>query len=376
MGTAGRTFGLLAPSDGETMSSLSVSSLSKSFGASRVLNDLSLEIASGEFFFLLGPSGCGKSTLLRIIAGLESADNGTIAINETAVDSVPPQRRGIGMVFQQYALWPHMTISQNIRYGVENLPLTNQERDSRVRKALSLVRMELLADRFPHQISGGQQQRVALARALAIEPSIILLDEPLSNLDAGLRQEIREELADLHQRLETTMIYVTHDQDDALSLGSRIAVLNNGSIEQVGAPVELYMKPSSLFCARFLGEANIIPCTISSGSASQGILCGDQELSVTLSSDTSATARTAGHLCVRPERVYFGESSHSSSSTSVPATVVRRSFRGARYDVTLRIGQDCYIRAFESAVTPGALMPLGAKVRASWEPDSSIFLER
>jgi iron(III) transport system ATP-binding protein len=358
------------------MSSLSISSLSKSFGAGRVLSDLSLEIASGEFFFLLGPSGCGKSTLLRIIAGLESADRGSISINGTAVDSVPPQRRGIGMVFQQYALWPHMTIGQNIRYGVENLPLTNHERDSRVKKALSLVRMEALADRFPHQISGGQQQRVALARALAIEPSIILLDEPLSNLDAGLRQEIREELADLHQRLETTMVYVTHDQDDALSLGSRIAVLNNGAIEQVGSPIELYTKPASLFCARFLGEANIIPCTISAVSTTQGSLCGDERLGVSLSSDTTAETRTAGHLCVRPERVSFGTPSFAASPASVPATIVRRSFRGARYDVTLRIGQDCYIRAFESAVTAGELIPIGAEVTASWEPCSSIFLER
>ena len=358
------------------MSSLSISSLSKSFGTGRILNDLSLEIDSGEFFFLLGPSGCGKSTLLRIIAGLESADQGTISINTKVVNNVPPQRRGIGMVFQQYALWPHMTISQNIRYGLENLPLTNRERDARVTEALALVRMERFADRFPHQISGGQQQRVALARALAIEPSIILLDEPLSNLDAGLRQEIREELADLHRRLGTTMVYVTHDQDDALSLGSRIAVLNNGSIEQVGSPVELYTKPTSLFCARFLGEANIIPCAISARSSTQGSLLGDQRLIVPLSPDTVAQQNTPGHLCVRPERISIGDSPRSSSAASVAATIVRRSFRGARYDVTLRVGPDCDIRAFESAITTEELKPIGAEVLASWEPSSSIFLER
>jgi ABC-type Fe3+/spermidine/putrescine transport system ATPase subunit len=358
------------------MSSLLVSSLSKSFGAGRILNDLSLEIESGEFFFLLGPSGCGKSTLLRIIAGLESADQGTISINGKVVNRVPPQRRGIGMVFQQYALWPHMTISQNIRYGVENLPLTNRDRDSRVKEALSLVRMEPFADRFPHQISGGQQQRVALARALAIEPSIILLDEPLSNLDAGLRQEIREELADLHRRLGTTMVYVTHDQDDALSLGSRIAVLNNGSIEQVGSPVELYSKPTSLFCARFLGEANIIPCTVSGIGPTQGSLLGDERMSVPLPSDTKAQVKVSGHLCVRPERISIGQMSDASNAASVPATIVRRSFRGARYDVTLRVGSDCHIRAFESAVPTEHLKPVGAKVVASWDPGGSIFLER
>ncbi len=360
----------------ETMSSLSVSSLSKSFGASRVLKDLSLDIALGEFFFLLGPSGCGKSTLLRIIAGLESADSGIVAINGATVNRIPPQRRGIGMVFQQYALWPHMTIARNIRYGLENLPLTNHERDSRVKKALSLVRMESLADRFPHQISGGQQQRVALARALAIEPSIILLDEPLSNLDAGLRQEIREELADLHQRLGTTMVYVTHDQDDALSLGSRIAVLNNGAVEQVGSPRELYTKPVSVFCARFLGEANIIPCAISARASNMGSLCGDEKFSVSLPPDTTFKAGVTGHLCVRPERVSLGRSNAAVSSASVSATIVRRSFRGSRYDVTLRLGEDCYIRAFEPALAPDELIPVGSQTTASWEPDSSIFLER
>lgn len=358
------------------MSSLSISSLSKSFGAGSVLKALSLEIASGEFFFLLGPSGCGKSTLLRIIAGLESADSGTISIDGVVVDTVPPQRRGIGMVFQQYALWPHMTISQNIRYGLENIPLTNRERDSRVKEALSLVRMEVFADRYPHQISGGQQQRIALARALAIEPSIILLDEPLSNLDAGLRQEIREELADLHRRLGTTMIYVTHDQDDALSLGTRIAVLNNGSIEQVGPPVELYAKPTSLFCARFLGEANMIPCSISHQGSTHANLLGDERFRVALSPDTIADANTSGHLCVRPERISLGNSPHQLRAASVPAEIVRRSFRGARYDVTLRVGADCYIRAFESAASQHELQPIGAEIQAFWEPSSSIFLER
>ncbi len=358
------------------MSSLSISSLSKSFGAGHVLNALSLEIASGEFFFLLGPSGCGKSTLLRIIAGLESADNGTISIDGVVVDGVPPQRRGIGMVFQQYALWPHMTITQNIRYGLENLPLTNRERDSRVKEALSLVRMEVFADRYPHQISGGQQQRIALARALAIEPSIILLDEPLSNLDAGLRQEIREELADLHRRLGTTMIYVTHDQDDALSLGSRIAVLNNGSIEQVGSPVELYSKPTSLFCARFLGEANIIPCSISREGATHASLLGDEKLRIALSPDTTAEANTSGYLCLRPERISIGRPPRQVDVASVPAQIVRRSFRGARYDVTLRVGSDCHIRAFESAASPQELQPIGAEIQAFWEPSSAMFLER
>ena len=358
------------------MSSLSISSLSKTFGSARVLNHLSLEIESGEFFFLLGPSGCGKSTLLRIIAGLETADSGSVAINGRSVDSMPPQKRGIGMVFQQYALWPHMTIAQNIRFGLENQPLTNQQRDVRVKEVLALVRMESFGGRYPHQISGGQQQRVALARALAIEPSIILLDEPLSNLDAGLRQEIREELADLHRRLGMTMVYVTHDQDDALSLGTRIALLSNGAIEQVGTPEELYANPRSLFTARFLGEANIIPCAVSQTNPYSARLCDLEALQVQLSSTSPVSPLTQGHLCVRPERVSIGTPPAGNDIASVSARVIRRSFRGARYDVTLRIGNACDVRAFESVGRAENRVAVGAETCIYWDRNHSVFLER
>lgn len=358
------------------MSSLSISSLSKTFGTALVLNNLSLEISSGEFFFLLGPSGCGKSTLLRILAGLESADAGSVTINGRVVDAVPPQSRGIGMVFQQYALWPHMTIAQNIRYGLENQPLTNQQRDARVKEVLALVRLETLGNRYPHQISGGQQQRVALARAVAIEPSIILLDEPLSNLDAGLRQEIREELADLHRRLGMTMVYVTHDQDDALSLGDRIALLNNGSIEQVGTPEDLYSFPGSVFSARFLGEANIIPCSVSHTQTDVATLLGIDTLKVRLATSMARKPLTSGQLCLRPERMTIGEPPIGPHITSVPAQVLRRSFRGARYDVTLRVGNDCDVRAFEPVDSSAPRVPVGASTHIYWHRDHSVFLER
>ncbi len=356
------------------MSSLSIASISKAFGATRVLNSIELEIASGELFFLLGPSGCGKSTLLRILAGLESADSGSVSINGHVVDSVPPQKRGIGMVFQQYALWPHMTIAQNVRYGLENQALTNHQRDSRVKEVLSLVQMNSFSNRFPHEISGGQQQRVALARALAIEPGIVLLDEPLSNLDARLRQEIREELADLHRRLGMTMVYVTHDQEDALSLAHRIALLNNGSIEQVGTPEELYSRPSTMFAAQFLGDANIIPCSISPTNPQAALLLSSDALAVRLAAGELPRNGEQGHLCVRPEQISIGTPPISSEVNAVPAQVVRRSFRGARYDVTLQIGEAHLVRAVEPVNSHQSYQPVGSQTCIFWSQHHSVFL--
>jgi len=269
-----------------------------------------------------------------------------------------------------------MTIAQNIRFGLENQALTNQQRDVRVKEVLALVRMESFGGRYPHQISGGQQQRVALARALAIEPSIILLDEPLSNLDAGLRQEIREELADLHRRLGVTMVYVTHDQDDALTLGTRIALLNNGAIEQVGTPEDLYANPRSLFTARFLGEANIIPCVVSETNPRAARLCSVEALAVDLALTSVAKPLTHGHLCVRPERISIGDPPARADIVSVPARVTRRAFRGARYDVTLRIGDDCDIRAFESVGSAESRIAVGARTSIYWDRSHSVFLER
>ena len=228
------------------MAALTISKVSKSFGPQSVLSEISLEISSGEFFFILGPSGCGKSTLLRIIAGLERADGGTIAIDGAVVNSVPPQKRGIGMVFQHYALWPHMTVAQNVRFGLEVQRLSQDEQRLRMNDALEAVRMLGFEHRYPHELSGGQQQRVALARALALQPRVILMDEPLSNLDARLRDEIRAELLALHRELKLTIIYVTHDQEDALALATRMAILNAGQLVQLGTPQELYRHPSSL----------------------------------------------------------------------------------------------------------------------------------
>jgi ABC-type Fe3+/spermidine/putrescine transport system ATPase subunit len=231
--------------------------LVKAFSAdARVVDDVSFTIAPGEMFFLLGPSGCGKTTVLRMLAGFLEPDRGDILFGERKMNGVAPQDRNTAMVFQNYAIWPHLTVFENVAYGPRARKLPELEK--RVAEALRVARLEDLAQRKPAQLSGGQQQRVALARALAVDPGLILLDEPLSNLDARLRLELRGELKRIHAETRTTCLYVTHDQEEALSLADRIAVMNRGKIEQVGTPREIYEKPANEFTARFMGELNVV----------------------------------------------------------------------------------------------------------------------
>ena len=235
---------------------ISIQGLTKSFGATAVLKGVSLEVADSELFFLLGPSGCGKTTLLRILAGFHRPDAGELLFGGRRMDGVPPHQRNVGMVFQNFALWPHMTVGQNVAYGLEVRGVDGAEKKRRVLEALGTVRMDGLADRTPDQLSGGQQQRVALARALVIRPDVLLLDEPLSNLDARLRSELRDEIRRIHGETRITTLYVTHDQEEALSLADRMAVMLDGRIEQTGEPRSVYRRPVSRFVADSLGETN------------------------------------------------------------------------------------------------------------------------
>ncbi len=228
------------------------------FGKLHVLKNISLSIEPGEFFAFLGPSGCGKTTLLRLIAGFERAQAGKVYIGKKDVTDLPPWKRNVGMVFQNYALWPHMTVRKNVSFGLEEKKVPREEIEKRVNSVLELVDLLELADRRPSQLSGGQQQRVALARTLVVQPRVLLLDEPLSNLDAKLRVQMRRELRELQQKLSLTTIFVTHDQEEANTTADRIAVINRGIIQQIGSPMELYDQPKNLFVANFLGVANII----------------------------------------------------------------------------------------------------------------------
>jgi multiple sugar transport system ATP-binding protein len=229
-------------------------SLCKSFGGHRVLDNVSLDIGARELLVVLGPSGCGKSTLLRAIAGLESIDSGTIEIGGTRVDQLPPGKRGVAMVFQGYALYPHMTVRENISFGLRNARVARPEIDRRITEVARMLELESLLDRLPAQLSGGQRQRVAIGRAIVKDPQVFMFDEPLSNLDAALRSRTRQEIANLHRRLEATMIFVTHDQTEAMTLADRIVVMNQQRIEQIGTPLEIYTRPATEFVATFVGS--------------------------------------------------------------------------------------------------------------------------
>lgn len=279
---------------------VTLQNISKAFGKTQVLQDIDLVIAPGELFFLLGPSGCGKTTLLRIVAGFTEATRGAVLFDDRLLTQVPPHKRNTGMVFQNYALWPHMTVAQNVAFGLDIRGTSKKDKAERVGRALELVHLPGYQERFPHQLSGGQQQRVALARALVIEPDVVLLDEPLSNLDAGLRIEMRKEIHRIHNDLGITMIYVTHDQKEALSLATRMAVMYKGVLAQVDTPTEIYQNPTSAFIAQFVGETNIIPGTITD-----------------ISSDTLTVKTDAGILTCPTSRAAINIKKNMSVSVSI-----------------------------------------------------------
>jgi iron(III) transport system ATP-binding protein len=248
------------------MASVSLEGVSKRFGATPAVENISLTVADGEFFALLGPSGCGKTTLLRLVAGFEEPDAGTVRLaNEivsTAGFALPPEERRIGMVFQSYALWPHMSVAENVAFALRVRQVPSDERKRRVADALAMVGLDTMAKRRPHELSGGQRQRVALARCLAMRPAIVLLDEPLANLDVHLREAMQQEFARFHREIGATFIYVTHDQSEAMALASRVAVMNDGRVEQAATPQVLYREPASEMVARFVGHGMVVPVEI------------------------------------------------------------------------------------------------------------------
>jgi iron(III) transport system ATP-binding protein len=311
---------------------LGIEAVSLSYGAQQVLNDINLEVRPGEFFGLLGPSGCGKTTLLRLIAGFADAQTGDVRIDGRNILRLPPWKRDVGMVFQSYALWPHMSVASNVAFGLEERRLPKADVARKVADALRLVGLSGLADRRPSQLSGGQQQRVALARTIAIEPKILLLDEPLSNLDAKLRIQVRRELRELQQRLGITTIIVTHDQEEANTMCDRVAVMNEGFIQQVGAPTDLYKKPKNLFVANFLGAANIFEGRVSRDGG--GLTFEAENVRFSLPADSLASSDT--RLMVRPQDIRVAKSGDSrGDGLDITGTVTFREFLGAnvRYSV-------------------------------------------
>ncbi|MEI7835215.1 MAG: ABC transporter ATP-binding protein [Planctomycetota bacterium] len=298
------------------------------------VNDVSLSIASGELFFLLGPSGCGKTTLLRIIAGLLDASAGRVLFDGRDVTATPPERRGTAMVFQSYALWPHMTVQQNVEFGPRMQRATAADRRRRAKQALERVRMADLAARKPNQLSGGQQQRVALARALAAGVHCLLLDEPLSNLDARLRLAMRTELRQLVKDAGITAVYVTHDQVEALSMADRVALMNAGRIAQLGRPADLYERPADRFVADFLGEANFIPGRLVSSAAPIAVDTPIGQLPSL--SCTGLLQGQAVTCCIRPERLSL---TPAPLALPIHATVVESTYVGEAWHLLCRSGE-------------------------------------
>lgn len=349
-------------------SSVSIKDLSLNFGQVKVLESLDLEVAQGEFIVLLGPSGCGKSTLLNCIAGLLDVSDGQIFISGKNVTWDEPKDRGIGMVFQSYALWPHMTVAQNVAFGLEERRLRKAEVERRVNTALDLVGLKHLAERRPAQLSGGQQQRVALARTIAIEPRVLLLDEPLSNLDAKMRVEVRRELRELQQRLHLTTIFVTHDQEEANTVCDRIAVFNEGRIQQVGTPMGLYEKPANLFVANFLGTANILSGRVTGeGNSRRFDVSGAGSIPIPAHTDVPEGAK----LVLRPQYATLGVD--EPGSVSLSGRIAHREFLGATVRYGVQVGSATVLIdvPFHSG---GSLLEPGSETTIGFKPESALWL--
>ncbi|MGE0714143.1 MAG: ABC transporter ATP-binding protein [Alphaproteobacteria bacterium] len=317
---------------------LAIEALVKTYGAGVTVGPISLEVKEGEFFSLLGPSGCGKTTTLRCVAGFETLTSGRILVAGKRIDDRPAHRRGIGLVFQDYALFPHLTIFENIAFGLRLRKLPKREIEERVERVLEVVSLTPAAQRYPAQISGGQQQRTAIARSLVLEPSLILLDEPLSNLDLKLRHQMRQELRRLQRQFGKTSVYVTHDQTEAMALSDRLAVLADGKVEQVGTPAEIYGAPRSRFVADFVGASNIVAGRVArtgeGGSTIQ--LDGGRTLQARA---TDAAPGAAVSIMVRPERIrLLAPGGEAVAENTLAATIADTTFLGEDLHLRLAAG--------------------------------------
>ena len=337
------------------MTTVTLKNINKTYEKNTIIENLSLDIHSGEFIVLVGPSGCGKSTLLRIIAGLESLNSGSIIIGDQDVTDLPAGQRSLSMVFQSYALYPHMTVRENLTFGLNNVKTPKDEITRRITQAAKMLQLEELLDRLPQNLSGGQRQRVAIGRSTVQQPKIFLFDEPLSNLDAALRVEMRQEINQLHGNLHNTMIYVTHDQVEAMTLADRIVVLYKGKIEQVGTPLELYNRPENLFVAEFIGtpKINILPATFQ-GNALH--IANDVILPM---ANPPATLQQGDKVFIgiRPEHLRLGEAADYQFDASAKFTELQGDSTLVYLDLA---GQSVCLKSFQQLnFTSGTALTLG-----------------
>jgi putative spermidine/putrescine transport system ATP-binding protein len=351
------------------MSFLNISHLEKSFGANRVVKDFTLGIDQGEFVSLLGPSGCGKTTVLRMVAGFETPSTGSITIGGAEVTALRPNQRNIGMVFQAYALFPNLTVAQNVGFGLKVKGTPRAEADARVTEMLRLIGLPEMAGRYPFQLSGGQQQRVALARALAPRPRVLLLDEPLSALDAKVRVSLRTEIREIQRELGITTIFVTHDQEEAMSISDRIVVMNGGIAEQAGAPFEIYNKPRTKFVAHFVGTLNTLSATVEDPQSGRLTVAG-RNLTLTEGAMTARKGDTVT-LALRPEAIRLGRD--EGRDAVLPATIDEVHFLGSVIRVRVRVaGTVVALDTFNRPDQPPP--PLGSEAEISFAARDVILL--
>jgi putative spermidine/putrescine transport system ATP-binding protein len=349
---------------------LSIQRIRKTFGPTTVVQDFNLDVEAGEFISFLGPSGCGKTTVLRMVAGFEEPTAGNVVVSGRDITQLKPNQRNVGMVFQAYALFPNLTVAQNVGFGLKVAKVPKPEADQRVAEMLSLIRLPELGSRYPYQLSGGQQQRVALARALAPKPKLLLLDEPLSALDAKVRVSLREEIRAIQQRLGITTIFVTHDQEEALSISDRIVVMYNGKAEQVGTPFEIYNRPSSRFVASFVGTLNILDAEVRDAASGRMVIDGQE---VTAASGISGAAPGAKRsVALRPEAVSLN--GVDGNRNKLEGTIEDVNFLGSVVRVRVRFNESAV--SLDTFNNPNAPPPKqGDKVTVSFAPEDLLVLD-
>lgn len=356
---------------------LSLINVNKYFKNVHAVKDVSFEVDEGEFVSLLGPSGCGKTTTLRMVAGFEEVSSGTVRLAGRDVTLDPPFRRNTGMVFQNYALFPHMTVEQNIAFGLRMRKVDKAQIPDRVTRALSLIQLEGFEKRMPRELSGGQQQRVALARALAIEPAVLLLDEPLSNLDAKLREEMRIEIKQIQRKVGITSIFVTHDQEEALTLSDRVLVMNEGRIVEAGTPLDIYSRPSSAFAGTFIGHSNVLEGRVA-GVEGQNLVIKTGEGLVFRGTNTAELNQgDAVLVLIRQERIrlYDNADEHASNVNRIPAEVLMVTFLGPTIEyICMAGGHEVRVRRPNEGSLPQ--VSAGHTVQIEWDPADCIVIKR
>ncbi|MGK7867189.1 ABC transporter ATP-binding protein [Falsiroseomonas sp. E2-1-a20] len=354
------------------MSRLSIQGLTKAYGPNRVVDSIDLTLEEGEFVSLLGPSGCGKTTTLRMIAGFVDPNEGSISLDGQVISApgavLPPEKRGMSMIFQSYAIWPNMTVAENVGFGLKLRKLPGAEIKQRVMQILEVVQMAHLAARYPAELSGGQQQRVALARAIVVKPAVLLLDEPLSNLDANLREEMRFEIRRLHDEFRITTVYVTHDQSEAMATSDRIAVMNAGRIEQVDAPHLLYTRPRTRFVAGFIGRTNLLPAQLRNGEVGFG------GISMQAGQVPGADTAKGGDILVsvRPQSIGLHRERPAGSAPMLAGVVSQRTFLGETWDYVVNAeGSDLRLRA---TAPPLQIHEVGEPVWMAFDPQQMAMV--